>query len=605
MTLGCATAIVALQLWKLFAPVGSAATWLAISGVVGAWLGRAQLRRLAAVFGRDGLRGHEGAAVNGLLLLPAVWATSGSFIRLLRSARLGARLDPVDVFGAVGNTLWWVEPTTGLLTRIMGDGTAASSGNSVPAAGAQLGGPTGLYVGSQNVLVADRLGHSLRQVTVPMAYPRDVALSVKGGSGETVIEMQPTAQPFQAGVAFVSGGPLPDVGVDWLPALHPCRPAARTTQTDAQGRASVMARLGFFGCEQPASFRRLHAPLTKPFTKNAGRLPKGQIATFVNERGLAVNGPLPELGALATTAPPTAVAGPYFVSGCAVRVIDSDGYVSAFAGDPTRCGFSGDGGPARDAFFARIGGVSFDSNAVYIADTGNNRIRRVDSLTGIVTTVEGGGTGAPAGDGDGGPATAAILSRPEHVLAATGALYLADNGHQRIRAVDSNGVITSYLAPTSCNGKSIAFQGCAAPRSCSLAGSTLNVFVAGNICGSGPGGSTTGIVRAGIGLSHVAGKVAGSTSDGALGPASSVPAEVFLGADFDVYFADPSSNRVRRIDAMTNLVSTVVGTGTAGLTGDYGSATQGTLSAPAGLWLYSGTMRIADTGNSAIRAGSY
>ena len=506
----------------------------------------------------------------------------------------------------LGNRLWQVEPTTGMLTLVMGDGLPASTGNYVPSIGAQLGNPTGLALSYRTVLVADGVGHSLRQVGVPMELPREVTLSSRGGSGETVTQMQPTAQPFLAGLAFTLGGTLPGLPIDWRPGSHPCRAAAPSTQTDDAGVASVMARAGLLPCDLTAWFRRVHPPLTAGFGKGVNRLPSGQIATFVNERGTAVEGALPELGALATITPPSAVAGPYVVTGCAVRKLDADGYLQPFAGAPTRCGFAGDTGPGLDASFARIGGVSFDGSAVYVADTGNDRVRRIDALTGVVTTVAGGGAGVPAADGDGAQATAAILSRPEHVLVTTGSLYIADNGHNRIREVDtSTGIITSFLAPSACNGRNIAFQGCTAPRSCSLAGSTLNVYVAGNICGSGPGGPTTGIINAGIGLTHVAGRVGGATADGTLGPALSLPGEVFLGWDFDVYFAEPASHRVRRIARIGGAVSTVVGTGASGFSGDYGPVLQATLNAPAGLWLDSGSMRIADTGNAAVRAVAY
>lgn len=522
-------------------------------------------------------------------------------------AALATHRSSMAIADGLGNRLWQVEPTTGLLTPVMGDGTAASTGNYVPSIGAQLGNPTGLAVGYRTVLVADGVGHSLRQVGVPMDLPREVTISSRGGSSEVVTQMQPTVQPFQAGVAFALGGqPMADVRIEWRPGAHPCRPQAANSQTDDAGVASVMARAGLWPCELTAWFRRVHPPLAAGFGKGVNRLPSGQIATFVNERASAVEGLLPELGALATITPPAAVAGPYVVTGCAVRVMDFDGYLRPFAGDPLRCGFSGDNGPARDASFARIGGVSYDGSAVYVADSGNDRVRRIDDLTGVVTTVAGGGTGAPAADGDGAQATAAILSRPEHVLVTTGTLYVADNGHNRIRAVDtSSGVITSFLAPSSCNGRNIAFQGCAAPRSCSMAGTNLNVYVAGNICGSGPGGPTTGILNAGIGLTHVAGRVGGATADGTLGPALSLQGEVFLGWDFDVYFADPGSHRVRRIDRISDVVSTVVGTGASGFAGDYGPALQATLNAPAGLWMDSGSMRIADTGNAAVRAVAY
>jgi streptogramin lyase len=110
------------------------------------------------------------------------------------------------------------------------------------------------------------------------------------------------------------------------------------------------------------------------------------------------------------------------------------GIITTVAGNGVQ-GFSGDGGPATSASLRSPEGVAVDgSGNVFIADTGNQRIRRVDAATGIITTVAG--NGVQGFSGDGGPATSASLSRPFGVAADSfGNLFTADTENQRIRQV--------------------------------------------------------------------------------------------------------------------------------------------------------------------------
>lgn len=125
-----------------------------------------------------------------------------------------------------------------------------------------------------------------------------------------------------------------------------------------------------------------------------------------------------------------------------VRVIRPDGTVQAYAGTGER-GSDGDGGPATEATLFRPEGLDLDAEGnLYIADTFNQRIRRVDAKTGIITTVAG--SGELGFSGDGGPATAAAFQWPNGVAVADdGQIYIADTFNNRIRRVDLDGVITT------------------------------------------------------------------------------------------------------------------------------------------------------------------
>jgi len=124
-----------------------------------------------------------------------------------------------------------------------------------------------------------------------------------------------------------------------------------------------------------------------------------------------------------------------------IRKVDTNGMITTVAGDGGQ-GFSGDGGPATAATFLDPEDVVVDAfGNLYISDYYNNRVRRVDT-NGIITTVAGNGSNSYSGDG--GPATNASLARPLGVAAdVAGNLYIADRNNNRIRKVDTNGIITT------------------------------------------------------------------------------------------------------------------------------------------------------------------
>jgi len=140
--------------------------------------------------------------------------------------------------------------------------------------------------------------------------------------------------------------------------------------------------------------------------------------------------------------------------------IDPDGIMRRVAGRPHESAFSGDGGPALDAELCQPWDLALDkAGNLFIADTNNNRIRRVDAQTGIISTVAGSGpvngsehygpNGRGAFCGDGGPALQACLNTPYGVtIDSADNLFIADYGNSRIRKVDTNGMITTFLANT-------------------------------------------------------------------------------------------------------------------------------------------------------------
>jgi sugar lactone lactonase YvrE len=183
--------------------------------------------------------------------------------------------------------------------------------------------------------------------------------------------------------------------------------------------------------------------------------PDGVIATVTSSN---CGGGFLDTGLCAPEGMALAASGNLFVADgyCRVREVTPDGSVGTVAGadarpDPQRgmdftCGYSGDGGPARDAALEGPFGVA--ANAIgnlYIADTYNNCIRKVDGA-GIITTVAGacGFYYARGYSGDGGPATSAKLNRPHGVAVdIAGNLYIADTDNNRIRKIGLDGIITT------------------------------------------------------------------------------------------------------------------------------------------------------------------
>jgi hypothetical protein len=127
-----------------------------------------------------------------------------------------------------------------------------------------------------------------------------------------------------------------------------------------------------------------------------------------------------------------------------VRVIRPDGTVQAYAGNGTE-GYAGDGGPATAAQLDHPGQIALDgSGNLYVADTYNHRVRRVDAATGVITTVAG--TGTQGLSGDGGLATQAELALPKGVIVGPGGeLYVSDTGNHRVRRVGLDGVIATVV----------------------------------------------------------------------------------------------------------------------------------------------------------------
>jgi RHS repeat-associated protein len=234
--------------------------------------------------------------------------------------------------------------------------------------------------------------------------------------------------------------------------------------------------------------------------------------------------------------------------------------------------YSGDGGPASAASVSDPHGIAVGADgSLYIADSANHRIRRVDADR-IITTVAGNG---PAGySGDGGLATAAQLNYPIDIaLGPDGSLYIADSGNSRIRKVTPDGIITTVagIGPGgfSADGRPATEVHLNRPYGLAV-GPDSSLYIAefyGNrVRRVGPDGMITTV--AGTGAS-------GFSGDG--GPATAarlnIPIGLAVGRDGSLYIADHSNNRIRRV-GLDGIITTIAGNGSIGHGGDGGPATQ-------------------------------
>ena len=266
--------------------------------------------------------------------------------------------------------------------------------------------------------------------------------------------------------------------------------------------------------------------------------------------------------------------------------IDTNGVTSPFAGTGSN-GFSGDGGPATLAELAQPSAVTTDSiGNVYIADVQNNRIRKVDATTGIITTIAGTGFGSPTSggfSGDSGQATAANFFYPSGLqFDKYGNLYVADFMNGRIRKIDTSGIITTVagngLAGSSGDGSSATMASCRP---------TANICIdaIGNLFFSDWGNYTVRKVDPFGIISTVAGDTTGMwaySGDGvpALG-AGVGPLAIALDESGQLIIAD-GNNRIRRV-VNYGIIHTIAGNGVGGSSGDGGPADSAEIYTPSGL----------------------
>ncbi len=482
-------------------------------------------------------------------------------------ATLAALNHPTSVAVGSGGAIYFVDQSNGRIRKFTTGGTifTIAGGGSITGRNADGGRATDASLGYLTHLAVDAAGNvyfldsnsTVRQVT-----PNGILTTVAGGGQSTADGVPPT----QAGMVPTG------LAVDAAGTLYIADYYTSSIRKVANGVIDAIAggRRGFGGDGGPA--------LSAAFNFALGALavnPSGDVFVADNEnlrvrkvssgivQTVAGNG----LFRLAGNGGPALSATIYYDSGIRtdpagniyfaepsvnrVRKIATDGTISVFAGEGP-FGYTGDNGPATKA---RLGFPTYlatdKTGAVYIADSANNVIRKVDANQ-IISTIAG--TGVSGYSGDSGPAVQARLSEPQGIdFDAEGDLWVADSLNHAIRVLASNG----------------------------------NIFT---VAGTG---------------------VAGYSGDGALaaGAQLNTPRGVRIfapgTAQESLYISDTGNNRIRRIRFIGGkyVIDTVAGSGQAGYSGDGGRAVNAKINDPEGLAFDSqGVLYIADRGNSVVRA---
>ena len=282
-----------------------------------------------------------------------------------------------------------------------------------------------------------------------------------------------------------------------------------------------------------------------------------------------------------------------------VRKVTASGAISTLAGTGS-AGFSGDGSAAAGAQLNAPRSVAVDSSGnVYIADTGNSRVRKI-SAAGVISTYAGSGTVGYAGDNA--AATSAQLNAPLGLAVdSAGNLYIADFGNNVVRKVSAGGAISTVAG----NGiQGYGGDGGKATGAALNGPQAVVVDTSGDLYIADSQNSRIRVVTPDGAISTVAGTgIAGYTGDGhpAINAQIANPAGLAVDSAGSLYITD-SSTLVRKFFVGGPIV-TIAGNGTVGYSGDGGAATLAQLDAPIGLAVNSqGIVYIADSGNSAIRS---
>jgi trimeric autotransporter adhesin len=442
----------------------------------------------------------------------------------------------------------------GTISTIAGNGNTGYSGTGGPATSASLNGPNGLaFDAAGNLYIAETNNNRVMKVS-------GGTISLYAGSGENYLTAStgnaatlPLSSP--AGLVFDAAGNLYVASQNY----------AAIMQVTPGGIMSLFAGHGYDGASDgdggPASAAHFLSPVALATDANGNLYVADNVAQVV-------------------------------------RKINAGGTISAIAGAVYTVGFSGDGGSSVTAQFFAPSGLAVDkSGNLMVSDYGNNRIRKIDPVALTIVTAVGSATQI----GDGAAAASAQLLQPGGTaLDAAGNLYIADTANHRIRKVDTTGKI-STIAGTGIAGYS--GDGAAATAAQLFSPQSVAVDSFGNVLIADSGNSRVRQIAPSGNITTVAGNgVYGYNGDGAAATRAQLanPSCVRVDSNNNIYISDSDNGRIRKVNSSGTINTVAGGNGTA--YGEGGPAISALLLAPGCIALdAANNLYIADSLHSTIR----
>ncbi len=545
--------------------------------------------------GTGAFSGDDGPATSAELLFPRSIVVDG--------------LGNLFIADAGNNRIRRVDGTTGIITTIAGTGAAAFGGDNGPAINASLRSPRGIAMDrAGNIYIADSTNSRIRRIDTV-----GVITTVAGGGLATS-----DGSPATSARLFAPEG----VTVDGDGNLYIAETYAFKTRLVAAntGLITTLAGTGTFGYggdNGPGASAAL-SYLEGVAVDSIGRVyitdttnhrmrrvdSTGVIRTVAGTGAVGNNDSVPATAVTLNFPHGAAVspAGRLFVADTQnhrVLRLEATGMITTIAGNGT-FGSTGDGGAATSAQLSDVYGVAFDATGnLYISES-MARIRRVDALTGVISTIAGDGTSGFGGDN--GPATSAQLSNPNGVAVdALGAVYVADAGNHRIRRIDPGGTITTVAGTgtpgdSGDNGLAIVAE-LRSPYGVAIdQAGVIYIADTGNHRIRKIDGAGVITTVAGTGLAGYGGDGGAATS-----AQLDLPRGVAVDGTGTLYIADMTNDRIRKVSA-AGVITTIAGSSTSGTSGDAALATAARLTDPRGVTVDQlGNVYITDSGNERIR----
>lgn len=452
-----------------------------------------------------------------------------------------------------------VDLTTGITSLVAGNGTAAFAGDNGQATSASLNSPRGIAILNNILYIADQGNHRVRQVDLGTGIITTVA-----GTGTAGYDVaQDGGQAISAKLNYPYGVAAAD-GVLYIADRYNHRVRQVVLGTGVITTVAGNGTGDYLGDGGQATSASLYHPCDVSIADGA---------LYIADRS----------------------------NDCIRKVVLGTGVISTVAGDG-HSGFLGDGGQATSAKLWDPYDVTVGNGNIYIADYGNQRIRKVVLGTGVISTVAGSGT--PFFSGDGGPASSAAVYTPTGLAVANNCLYIADQYNHRIRKIDlSTGVITTVAG----NGTA-TFAGDGGQATSANLYEPYSVTVANGILYIADYSNhrvrqvnlSTGVITtiAGTGTTTY-----NAAQDGGLATSANLNKPSGLAvADNCLYIADRGNNRIRKVDLGTGIITTVAGSGATSFSGDGGQATSAGIYRPTGVVVSNGILYIAEQYSNRVRA---